>query len=92
MGGSDPRAHGDHPEVWPAAVQSTRALSAKDKTWFRRDNQAAYMFARRIRKEAKPRCYRLSPAQMRVIDGLARAAMLTANAPSTPGSGPHRRW
>jgi hypothetical protein len=29
-------------------------LSPKDKTLFRRDNQAASMFARRIRKEAKP--------------------------------------
>ena len=35
-------------------------LWAKDETRSRRDNQATSMFARRIRKEAKPRRYRLS--------------------------------
>jgi hypothetical protein len=55
-------------------------LWAKNKTRFHRDNQAARMFTRRVREEAKPRRYRLSPDQVRVIDGLARAARLTANA------------
>ena len=63
-------------------------LWAKNKTWFHRDNQAAGMFTRRVREEAKPRRYRLSPDQVRVIDGLARAATLTANAPSTPAAVP----
>ena len=38
----------------------------------------------------KARRYRLSPDNMRVIDGLARAARLTANVPSTPAAVPLR--